>query len=157
MKHLIKSLVLILLLLSVHIHAQPQGQDEPAKDDSRSVELPEKQIIKDIRVGEIKRAVLTRKNRGIENFEISYKELIVVFELFHWDLYEEKEIKYWYKLVPFDREWRQVHGSRPSVTYSLLEPGTYVFKVKRSLVKEGERTKTVEESVKMIITRNRKR
>jgi hypothetical protein len=44
MKKLIKCLVLILLLLSVHIHTQLQGQDEPAKDDSRSVELPEKQI-----------------------------------------------------------------------------------------------------------------
>jgi hypothetical protein len=151
MKHLIKSLVLILLLLSVHIHAQPQGQDEPAKDDSRSVEPAEKQIIKDIRVGALKRSVLTRKNRGIEDFKISYKEKIVTFELFHRDKYDEKEIKYRYKLEPFDREWGQVRSSRPSVTYSMLKPGTYVFKVKRSLVKEGEITKTVEESVKMTI------
>ena len=81
--------------------------------------------------------------------KISYKEMIVTFELFLSDKYDEKEIKYWYKLEGFDLEW--VHSSRPSVTYSLLEPGTYVFKVKRSLVKEGEITKTVEESVKMII------
>ena len=50
MKRLIKFLVLIILLLLVHIHAQSQGQDEPAKDDSLSVEHPEKHIIKDIRV-----------------------------------------------------------------------------------------------------------
>jgi hypothetical protein len=157
MKRLIKSLVLILLLLLVHIHAQLQGQDEPAKDDSRSVEPAEKQIIKDIRVGASKRSVLTRKNRGIQDIEISYKEKIVTFELFHWEVGDEKEIKYWFKLEPFDREWGQVHSSRPSVTYSLLEPGTYVFKVKRSLVKEGEITKTVKETVKMTITRKRKR
>ena len=153
MKQLIKYLVLILLLLLVHIHAQPQEQDEPAKDDSRSVEPAEKQIIKDIRVGASKRSVLTRKNRGIQDIEISYKELIVTFELFHRDKYDEKEIKYCYKLEGFDLEWGQVHSSRPSVTYSMLEPGTYVFKVKCSLVKEGEITETVEESVKMIIVR----
>lgn len=37
--------------------------------------------------------------------EISYKELIVTFELFQRDKYDEKEIKYRYKLEPFDREW----------------------------------------------------
>jgi DNA-binding LytR/AlgR family response regulator len=46
LKRLIKCLVFILLLLLVHIHAQLQlqGQDEPANDDSRSVELQGKQI-----------------------------------------------------------------------------------------------------------------
>ena len=152
MKQLIKSLVLILLLLSVYIHAQPQGQDEPVKDDSRSVALPGKQIIKDIRVGAIRRSVLTRSDPGIEDIEITYKEKFVVFELFHWDKYDEKEIKYRYKLEGFDLEWRQVYGSPPSAAYSRLQPGSYVFKVKRSLVKEGEITNTVEESVTMFIT-----
>jgi hypothetical protein len=154
MKHLIKSVVFILILLLVFVHSQLQGQDESAKNDSRSVELPEQQIIKDIRVGRKRRSILTRTNQGIEDIEISYKELIVVFELFHSDKYDEKGIKYWYKLEGFDLEWGQVQGSRTSITYSLLEPGPYVFKVKRSLVKEGEITKTVEESVKMTLLHN---
>jgi hypothetical protein len=152
MKQLIKSVVFILILLLVFVHSQLQGQDEPAKDDSRSVELPEKKIIKDIRVGTKKRSLLKRSKQGIEDIEISYKELIVVFDLFRSDKYDEKEIKYWYKLEGFDLEWGQARASRPFAAYSLLEPGSYVFKVKRSLVKEGEITKTVEESVKMTIT-----
>lgn len=152
MKQLIKSVVLILILLLVLVHSQLQGQDEPAKDDSRSVQLPEKQVIKNIRVGPRRRPVLTRSYPGIEDIEIPYKEKFVIFELFHWDGYGEKEINYWYKLEGFDPEWRQVYGSPPSVAYSRLPPGSYVFKVKRSLVKEGEITDTVEESVKVIIT-----
>ena len=152
MKHLIKSMVFILILLLVFVHAQPRGQDEPVKDDSRSVELPEKKIIKDIRVGTKKRSVLKRSNQGIEDIEISYKELMVVFDFFHSDKYDEKEIKYQYKLEGFDLEWGQARANRPFAAYSMLEPGTYVFKVKRSLVKEGEITNTVEESVKMTIT-----
>jgi uncharacterized membrane-anchored protein YhcB (DUF1043 family) len=152
MKHLIKSVVFILILLLVFVHAQPQGQDEPTKDDSRSVELPEKKIIKDIRVGTKKRSVLKRSNQGIEDIKISYKELIVVFDFFRSDKYDEKEIKYWYKLEGFDPEWGQVYGSPPSATYSRLQPGSYVFKAKRSLVQKGEITNTVEEAVTMIIT-----
>lgn len=152
MKRLIKSLVLILLLLLMYIHFPLQGQDEPAKDDSRSIELPGKQILKDIRVGSGKHSILTRSDPGIEDIEIPYKEKLVIFELFHWDVYDGKEIKYWYKLEPFDLEWKPLHGSPPSVAYSRLQPGAYVFKVKRSLVGEVEITKTGEESVKVIIT-----
>jgi hypothetical protein len=135
MKRLIKSLTLILLLLSLPIHAQPQGQDEPIKDDSLPVELPKKQIIKDIKVGAIRHSVLSRSNQGIADFKIPWKEKIVVFELFHWDGDDEYMIKYWYKLEPFDLKWDQVYGSVPSITYSRLAPGSYVFKVKRSLLK----------------------
>jgi hypothetical protein len=152
MKQLFKSMVLILILLLMYIHFPLQGQDKPAKDDSRSVELPGKQILKDIRVGPGRRSVLTRSNQGIEDFEIPWKEKIVVFELSYWDKYDEKEIKSWYKLEPFDLKWELVHGRPPSMTYSRLDPGSYVFRIKRSLVKEGEITDTIEESVKVIIT-----
>lgn len=155
-------LPVLLLFLAVVFHGFPgnasaqEAKNRPVmqgeKDDSRSVELPEKQIIKNIRVGPIRRSVLTRKNRGIEDIEIFYKELIVVFEFFHWDLYDERQVKYWYILEGFDLEWRQVQGSLPSVIYSRLQPGSYVFRVKRLLLKEEEITNTVEESVKLIIT-----
>ena len=95
-------LLVLLLLLAVIFHGFPCNiKTQEAKNGGQGeavMEFPPDKIIKNILVGPIRRSVLTRKNQGIEDIEILYKELIVVFELFHRDSYDEKQVKYWYKL-----------------------------------------------------------
>lgn len=60
---------------------------------------------------------------------LPYKYSVISFEFasLNYTLSEKK--KYAYKLEGFDKEWNNI-GSKHSATYTNLEPGTYLFKVK---------------------------
>lgn len=42
-------------------------------------------------------------------------------------------VRYYIQMENFDKRWRQVHGGSRSVTYTNLNPGKYIFKVKATL------------------------
>jgi len=44
-----------------------------------------------------------------------------------------QRVKYYTQMEKFDKQWRQISSSNRSVTYTNLNPGTYVFKVKATI------------------------
>jgi len=80
---------------------------------------------------------------------IPYKNSVISFEFasLNYTITEKKQ--YAYKLVGFDEQWNNV-GTKRSATYTNLEPGNYIFKV-RGLNNEGEWA-TKEVSLELTIT-----
>lgn len=66
-----------------------------------------------------------------EEIELSYKESVISFEFAALNYTLPEKNQYAYKLEGFDREWNYI-GTERKVTYTNLDPGEYVFKVKAS-------------------------
>lgn len=148
-------LLVFLFFLAVIFHGSPgniSAQEE--KDDVQDegvTELPPDMIIKDIQVGWKNRSVLTRKAKGIDDIEIPVREGNITIHIYRSQKYSGNDLLYEFKLEGFDREWTQDDAGMKQVKYVYLKPGNYVFKIKRSLLKEEEISNTVEESVRVII------
>lgn len=74
----------------------------------------------------IKSDIPIDENNGIE---ISYKDDVVSFEFAALDFAAPEQNRYQYKLEGFDREWIDL-GSRRRVTYTDLNDGNYLLRVK---------------------------
>ncbi len=60
---------------------------------------------------------------------LSYKESAVTFQFAALNFIDPQKNHYAYQLTGFDEEWRYC-GTRHEATYTNLDPGTYVFRVK---------------------------
>ncbi|WP_423146268.1 two-component regulator propeller domain-containing protein [Rubrolithibacter danxiaensis] len=71
------------------------------------------------------------KKNIIETKEItlSYRQSVISFEFASLNYTYQNKIKYAYKLEGFDTDWNKVDNQR-TATYTNLNPGTYIFKVK---------------------------
>lgn len=74
---------------------------------------------------------------------------VISFEFASLNFTGEEKKQYSYKLEGFDKEWNYI-GTRHTATYTNLDPGTYVFKV-RSLNNLGEWSSN-EAAIKLTIT-----
>jgi signal transduction histidine kinase/ligand-binding sensor domain-containing protein/CheY-like chemotaxis protein len=67
-----------------------------------------------------------------ENVRLSYKIKNITFEFSALNFVNPKREIFAYKLEPFNEDWIYTNASNRQVSYSNLEPGDYVFKVKTS-------------------------
>ena len=68
----------------------------------------------------------------LTNLELSYQDSVVGFEFTALDFANPKNNRYAYILEGFDEDWIYVDGDRRFATYTNLDPGEYVFRVKGS-------------------------
>ena len=79
---------------------------------------------------------------------IPYSKSVISFEFASLNFSSERKRKYSYKLEGFDKNWNNI-GEKHSVTYTDLDPGEYVLKIK-SLNNGGEWSDQIKE-LKLII------
>jgi len=66
-----------------------------------------------------------------KTLEFSHDQNVITFEYVSLNYLWAQKNRYQFMLEGFDKEWRPITGER-STTYTNLDPGTYVFKVKGS-------------------------
>jgi two-component sensor histidine kinase len=121
------------------------------EEDSGPEEIKWGEIIKDIQVGMDNHSVMARRVNGIDDIEIPVKEKRVVFHIHHSQGHSGDDFFYEFKLEGFDLQWNNRDAGMKRAMYTNLEPGTYVFKIKRLRMKEGKVKETVEESVNVTV------
>jgi len=67
----------------------------------------------------------------VKDISLTYKQNVISFEFAALNFTNPKKNQYAYKLVGFDKAWNYV-GNRNNITYTNLNPGSYIFKVKGS-------------------------
>jgi two-component system sensor histidine kinase ChiS len=69
---------------------------------------------------------------ALEEIELSYKENIFSFEFAALDYRSPKKNQYAYRMEGFESDWNYTGAKRRFATYTNLDPGEYIFKVKGS-------------------------
>jgi signal transduction histidine kinase/CheY-like chemotaxis protein/ligand-binding sensor domain-containing protein len=85
---------------------------------------------KSIKVGE-KNGLLDVNINESRSLTLSYKESVFSFEFAALNYTLQEKNQYAYKLEGFDQEWNMV-GKQRKATYTNLDPGNYVFRVRAS-------------------------
>jgi signal transduction histidine kinase/CheY-like chemotaxis protein/ligand-binding sensor domain-containing protein len=83
---------------------------------------------KPVNIGQ-KNSILKQSISTTKEITLQYSQSVFTIEYAGLDYTVPQENKYAYKLENFDKEWRYV-GNQRKVTYTNLNPGTYIFKVK---------------------------
>jgi signal transduction histidine kinase/ligand-binding sensor domain-containing protein len=76
--------------------------------------------------------ILSESIAGIDKIELSYKNNVFSIDFSALDFTAPQFVQYAYKLEGFDKDWINTSANRRFVTYTNLDGGTYVFKVKSS-------------------------
>jgi signal transduction histidine kinase/ligand-binding sensor domain-containing protein len=89
---------------------------------------------KPVRVGQkiSGRIVLTQSIEETEEIRLSYNMNLVAFEFASLDYKNPKRNMYAYKLEGFDKQWFYTDANNRIATYTNLDPGKYIFRVKAS-------------------------
>ncbi|MCK5034206.1 MAG: hypothetical protein KAS18_11245, partial [Calditrichia bacterium] len=87
---------------------------------------------KSVNVGSTDQSILQKPISETKEITLSYNQSVFSFEFAALDYSEPLKNKYAYKMEGVDPEWVQTDASRRFVTYTHLDPGDYVFKVKGS-------------------------
>ncbi len=74
---------------------------------------------------------LTKSITETEKVTLTYKQSLITFRYTALNYISAEKNSYAYKLEGFDKDWNYV-GSRREATFTNLNPGTYVFRVKAS-------------------------
>ena len=76
------------------------------------------------------RCILPRELGQMEHLDLRHDETFLTFEFSNLNYTNPSHTVYRYRLENFDREWTEIHArGTGSATYTLLEPGDYVFRV----------------------------
>ena len=73
--------------------------------------------------------LLRRHVTEADTLTLSYKESVVTFQFAALNFLDPQKNRYAYRLEGFDEAWRHV-GTRREATYTNLDPGRYVFRVR---------------------------
>ncbi len=76
-----------------------------------------------------KNAIFQKQLRFINRIDLNYKQVDFGFNFVMPVFYKSKEIEYFYKLSPYQKEW-QANGTNNEVHYTNINPGKYTFSVK---------------------------
>lgn len=76
------------------------------------------------------RIVLNKSLEHASNVELSYADNVFSIGFAALDFTDPLKNQYAFQMVGFDREWRMTNSDQRLVTYTNLEPDTYVFRVK---------------------------
>ena len=74
-------------------------------------------------------SILNSSLLNTKEITLSYKQNVFSFQFAALEFISPQKIQYAYKMDGFDKDWVQ-SGSRRFVTYTNLNPGEYIFKVK---------------------------
>jgi len=87
---------------------------------------------KDIGPGEMvnNRVILSKSLSQLDQIDLKYKENVFSIEFASLDFGYNARDKYAYMMQGFNAEWLYADGNHRRVTYTNLDPGHYVFKVK---------------------------
>ncbi|MFO7657346.1 MAG: two-component regulator propeller domain-containing protein [Bacteroidales bacterium] len=102
-------------------HFQPQIALTDIKVFNQSVPIGTKILGKTILE---KSPIITKE------ISLSYKHRIFTLEFTALHNINPENVKYQYKLYPFEKEWNQTDALNPSATYTNLPGGSYTFRVK---------------------------
>ncbi|RYY08432.1 MAG: histidine kinase, partial [Chitinophagaceae bacterium] len=83
-----------------------------------------------VKVGEVNSPLKININES-RSLTLSYKESVFSFEFAALNYTLQEKNQYAYKLEGFDKEWNMV-GKQRKATYTNLDPGNYVFRVRAS-------------------------
>jgi len=78
------------------------------------------------------RSILNKTITETNEIELTYKDNIITFEFAALDFQYPEKNKFAYMLEGFDREWTYTDASRRFATYTNLDPGEYIFRIKGS-------------------------
>ena len=78
------------------------------------------------------RTILTKSIIETELIDLKHDDNIISFEYSALDFHNPEKNQYAYTLEGFDKNWIYTNASRRVVTYTNLDPGEYIFKVKGS-------------------------
>ncbi len=86
----------------------------------------------DIEPGEMinGRILLPKALSQVDNIKLKYKENVFSIEFASLDFVNSRQDRYAYMLEGFNTDWLYANGSQRRVTYTNLDPGHYIFKVK---------------------------
>ncbi len=76
------------------------------------------------------RSILKKSVSQSESIELNYSEKILSFEFAALDFHSPEKNKYAYLMEGFDNDWTYTDASRNLATYTNLDPGEYIFRVK---------------------------
>jgi ligand-binding sensor domain-containing protein/signal transduction histidine kinase len=95
------------------------------------------------------RSPLKQHINQTKEITLSYKQSVFSFEFASLNYTRSEKKQYSYKLEGFDENWNNI-GSRHTATYTNLNPGKYIFKV-RGLTNEGAWSSKIA-SIQLVIT-----
>ncbi|MGB5893505.1 MAG: two-component regulator propeller domain-containing protein, partial [Ignavibacteriaceae bacterium] len=78
------------------------------------------------------RSILSQSICETEQIDLTYEDYVISFEFASLDFHVPEKINYLYKMEGFDKQWILTDASRRYATYTNLDPGDYIFKVKRA-------------------------
>ena len=78
------------------------------------------------------RSILSQSIYETEQIDLTYEDNVISFEFASLDFHVPEKINYLYKIEGFDKDWNYTDASRRYATYTNLDPGDYMFKVKRA-------------------------
>lgn len=78
------------------------------------------------------RTILSKSIINCEEIELNYDDKVFSFEFAALDFHAPNKNKYAYIMEGFDKDWTYVDASYRLITYTNLDPGDYVFRVKGS-------------------------
>jgi signal transduction histidine kinase/ligand-binding sensor domain-containing protein/DNA-binding response OmpR family regulator len=76
------------------------------------------------------RVLLDKQINHTKHITLKYKENVFTLEFAALTFFHPEKNTYKYKLEGFDKDWIQAPGSQNFVTYTNLNPGNYIFKIK---------------------------
>ena len=76
------------------------------------------------------RSILKKSVSQSESIELNYDDKILSFEFAALDFHSPEKNKYAYLMEGFDNDWTYTDASRNLATYTNLDPGEYIFRVK---------------------------
>jgi ligand-binding sensor domain-containing protein len=86
------------------------------------------------------RVILENHISKTDHITVSYKENVLSFEYTALNYDNPNKIKYAYRLENFDKNWNFNEGPNNSATYTGLNPGDYVFRVKTTNLVNNKET-----------------
>ncbi len=77
------------------------------------------------------RSILSQSICETKQIDLTYEDYVISFEFASLDFHIPEKINYLYMMEGFDKQWNHTDASRRYATYTNLDPGEYIFKVKR--------------------------
>jgi signal transduction histidine kinase/ligand-binding sensor domain-containing protein/DNA-binding response OmpR family regulator len=94
-----------------------------------------------------KSAILQKSLDESESIHLKYNQRSFTFRFAALEYSMPQRVRYYTQLEKFDRRWRLVNNPNRSITYTNLNPGKYIFKVKATL----DETHFLERKIMVII------
>ncbi|HEY8783270.1 MAG TPA: two-component regulator propeller domain-containing protein [Mucilaginibacter sp.] len=94
--------------------------------------------------------ILQRSITETRDLTLNYDENVFSIEFADCDYFNPNKIVYRYKLEGFDKQWLSAQNSTRKATYTNLDAGDYIFKVRASNINDPDNTSTITLNIKIL-------